>query len=79
MMDFIFLPHAREQMQQREIPLQVLLEILNHPEAIIPSKYNRIAYQSVVEINGKPYLIRAFVEPDGIVISFYRSSKISKY
>ena len=68
-----------EQMQEREIPLQVILEILNHPEEIAPAKYNRSAYQSVVKINGKPYIVRAFVESDGTVVSIYRSSKISKY
>lgn len=66
-------------MQERKIPLQVLLEILNHPEEIVPAKYNRSAYQSVIEINGTPYIIRVFVEPDGTVVSIYRSSKISKY
>ena len=78
-MNFTFLPHAIEQMEEREIPLQVVLEILNHPEEIVAAKYNRTAYQSVVEINGKPYIVRVFVEPDGAVVSIYRSSKISKY
>jgi len=78
-MNFTFTPHAIEQMQDREIPFQVILEILNHPEEIVPAKYNRTAYQSVVQINGKPYIVRAFVESDGTVVSIYRSSKISKY
>ncbi len=78
-MDFTFLPHAIEEMQEREIPLHVVLEVLHHPEEIIPANKGRSAYQSVVEINGKPYIVRVIVEPNGEVVTLYRSSKVSKY
>jgi len=78
-MDFTFLPHAIEEMQEREIPLQVVLEILHHPQEINAAKKGRSAYQSVVEINGKPYIVRVIVEPNGEVVTLYRSSKVSKY
>ena len=78
-MNFTFKPHAIEQMQEREIPLQVVLEVLNHPEEITLAKNCRHTYQSIVQINGKPYIVRAIVDPDGIVVTVYRSSKVSKY
>ena len=78
-MDFTFLPHAIEEMQEREIPLQVVLEVLHHPEEITPAKKGRSAYQSIVEINGKPYIVRVIVESTGEVVTIYRSSKVSKY
>jgi len=79
MMDFTFLPHAIEEMQARQIPLQVVLEVLHHPQEIMTAQKGRLAYQSVVEINGKPYIVRVIVEPSGEVVTLYRSSKINKY
>jgi hypothetical protein len=78
-MDFTFRPHAIKKMQEREIPLQVVLEVLNHPQEILPANEGRSAYQSVIDINGKPYIMRIIVEPSGEVVTIYQSSKVSKY
>jgi len=78
-MEFTFTPHALEEMQERNIPLQVVLTVLNDPEQIVPEKKGRSGYQSEVIINNKPYLLRLIVEPDGTVITLYRTSKITKY
>lgn len=79
LMEFTFLPHAIEEKQEREIPLQVVLEVLHHPQEITTAQKGRSAYQSIVEINGKPYIVRVIVEPNGEVVTLYRSSKVSKY
>lgn len=78
-MEFKFTPHAIEEMQNREIPLQVVLMILNEPAQIVPEQKGRSAYQNEVEINGKLYIVRAIVEADGTVVTVYRTSKIKKY
>jgi hypothetical protein len=78
-MEFKFTPHALEELEKRFIPLQVALTVLNHPDQITGEKKDRSAYQSEVEINGKLYIVRAIVEPDGTVVTIYRTSKIQKY
>lgn len=44
-------------MQEREIPIQVMMIVLTQPDVIVPERKNRSAYQAEVEINGKPYII----------------------
>jgi len=78
-MEFKFTPHAIEEMQERGIPLQVIMAILNTPEQIIEEQKNRQAYQSDVNINGQPYIVRLIVEADGTVVTVYRTSKVKKY
>ena len=79
MMDFTFTPHALKNMQERNVPLQVVLDVLNDPQEIVPEKKGRSSYQSIIEINGKPYLLRVIVEPNGEVVTVYQTSKVSKY
>ena len=78
-MEFTFTPHAIIEMQERNIPLQLVLMMLNDPEQIVPEKKNRSSYQSEVTINGKLYILRAIIEPDGTVVTVYRTSKLGKY
>jgi len=78
-MDFTFTPHAMDEMAERDIPLYVVLIVLGFPQAILPEQKGRNAYQSEVEINGKTYIVRAIVEPDGTVVTVYRTSKVRKY
>ncbi|MBZ0288621.1 MAG: hypothetical protein K8I30_13470 [Anaerolineae bacterium] len=66
-------------MQERAIPLQVVMAILNDPEQIVEEQKSRQAYQSDVEINGKTYVVRLIVEADGTVVTVYRTSKVKKY
>ena len=78
-MDFKFSPHAVEELEERAIPLQVVMIVLNHPDQITSEQKGRSAYQAEVEINGKAYIVRAIVEPDGTVVTVYRTSKVTKY
>jgi hypothetical protein len=78
-MEFTFTPHAIEEMEERAIPLQVVLTVLNNPEQITSEQNDRKAYQTEVTINNKPYLVRVIVEADGTVVTLYRTSKLRKY
>ncbi len=81
-MDYIFSKHALEQMLMRNIPKSVVETVLSNPgEIIIQEKKN--IYQSIVTFQGEGnYLIRVFVNTvkrPNIVITVYKTSKISKY
>jgi hypothetical protein len=78
-MDYTFTPHALEQMQERNIPLQTVLTVLNEPEQIVPAKNDRSACQSKVTMSDGEYLLRLIVDADGMVVTIYLTSKIEKY
>jgi hypothetical protein len=56
-MNFKFTAHAIEQMQERDVPFQIVLIVLNSPDEVIAADKGRSAYQSEVEINGKLYIV----------------------
>lgn len=52
------------------------------PAQIVPEHGDVVCYQSQVEINGKPYLVRVVVNDEVSppkVVTAYRTSKINKY
>jgi hypothetical protein len=72
--------HVRTEMQRRGIPLAVVEAVLEFPEQKMSEHGNVICYQLKVEINGRPYLVRAMVnETAAKVVTVYRTSKINKY
>ncbi len=75
--------HAKVEMERRKIPHEVVLEILEKPEQIVPIKTNRKIYQSRIDFGlGKTYLIRIVTEMVSnqlIVVTVYKTSKIKKY
>jgi len=82
-MNFKISQHAKDEIQRRNIPLDLLNSILNNPQQIVSEKNNRKAYQSKVEFDsGKTFLLRAIVADDNeppIVVTAYRTHKINKY
>ncbi len=78
-MGFRFSSHAEEELMERGIPKAIVLSVLEDPEKVLPAKNGRSAYQSRVDINGKIYIVRIIVEPDGTVVTGYRTSKLEKY
>jgi hypothetical protein len=74
--------HASNELVDRQIPLELLEEVLSNPQQIIPDQFETKIYQSVLEFpNGKEYLLRIVLaerEPVN-VITIYRTSKIKKY
>jgi hypothetical protein len=82
MMDFRLTDHARKELLRRQIPRSIVDMVLARPEQIVPETAGRKAYQSKVDIHGKMFLIRAIVDDSvspAVVITVYRTSKISKY
>jgi len=76
--------HAREQMEERGISEEMVLDIVHHPQQSIPDGSEKMIYQSVklFAAEGKEFLIRVFVniiKKPNLVITVYRTSKIDKY
>ena len=82
-MNFKISQHAKDEIQRRNIPLNLLHSVLNNPQQIVSEKNNRKAYQSKVEFEaGKTFLLRAIVADDNepaVVVTAYRTHKIHKY
>ena len=82
-MKFKISQHASEEMQRRAIPLTLLEKVLQNPQQVVPEYGGKKAYQSQVDFGeGKIFLLRAIVDDKvepAIVITVYRTSKISKY
>ena len=82
-MKFKISQHASEEMQRRAIPLTLLETVLQNPQQVVSEYGGKKAYQSRVDFGeGKIFLLRAIVDDKvepAIVITVYRTSKISKY
>jgi len=70
-MTFTLSRHAQEEIQRRAIPLALLESVLQHPQQVVPAQGG-----------GRIFLLRAIVADNvdpAIVVTVYRTSKISKY
>lgn len=75
--------HALEEIERRSIPRDLLDQVLQNPQQILPERDGKKIYQSQVVFGGsKLFLLRAIVndavEP-AVVVTVYRTSKIEKY
>lgn len=75
--------HVREEMERRSIPLTMLKSVLENPQQVLPERGGKKAYQSQLDFGGgKIFLLRAIVDETvdpAMVVTVYRTSKISKY
>jgi hypothetical protein len=75
--------HAEQEMDRRRIPPALLQQVLSRPDQVVPMLGGLKAYQSKIDFGGgKNYLVRVIVAEDAnppIVVTVYRTSKISKY
>jgi hypothetical protein len=75
--------HVQEEMQRRGIPLELLESVLQNPQQVVPERSGKKAYQSQFDFgSGRIFLLRAIVDDNvdpAIVVTVYRTSKISKY
>jgi hypothetical protein len=82
MPEFSISNHAKEQMELRQVSLEVVMSILTNPQQILTEKGRKI-YQSIINFEGEGnYLVRIFVNAEknpNNVITIYRTSKIEKY
>jgi len=82
-MKFRLSRHALEEIERRGVPRDLLDQVLQSPQQILPERDGKKIYQSQVEFGGsKLFLLRAIVndavEP-AVVVTVYRTSKIEKY
>ena len=82
-MKFRLSKHALEELGRRGIPRDLLEQVLQKPQQILPERDGKKVYQSQVEFGGgKVFLLRAIVNDEAepaVVITVYRTSKIEKY
>jgi hypothetical protein len=81
-MSFTLSHHAREEMARRGLPLRIVEEVLANPQQKVPELRQLPCYQSKIDINQRPYLIRLMVDESTApakVVTAYRTSKIAKY
>lgn len=74
--------HVQKEMDRRGIPLAVVESVLAAPAQRVSEHGDVVCYQSKVEINQKPYLVRVMVNETAKppkVVTVYRTSKIDKY
>ena len=74
--------HAKEQIADRDIPAEMVLEVVKNPAQKYNNDIDETICQSKVSLGEKTYLLRVFVnftKKPPVVISVYRTSKIKKY
>ena len=82
MQQFSISNHAKEQMEYRNISLELVMSVLTNPKQLLIEEGKKV-YQSIINFGEEgDYLVRVFVnikkEPSN-VITVYRTSKIDKY
>ncbi len=77
-----FSDHARLEIVRRDIPSEIVEQVLRSPEQVVPEHGGLAARQSRVELEGKQYLVRVVVGERldaTVVVTVYRTSRIDKY
>jgi hypothetical protein len=80
--DYIITPHALQEIARRGIDEGIVKQVLSEPEQREVVRKGRELLQSRVEMFGKSYVVRVFVDVDrrpAEVVTVYRTSKITKY
>jgi hypothetical protein len=82
-MSFRLSRHAQDEMARRGIPQHMVDDVLANPEQCIDMPDGKKAYQSRLDFGGgRIFLLRVIVAVDvdpNLVVTVYRTSKISKY
>ncbi len=80
--EFVVTPHADFEMQRRGVDEVVLGRVLAAPEQRETVQPGRDVLQSRMEIEGRTYLVRVFVDMDRKpveVVTVYRTSRMARY
>lgn len=75
-------PHAKKQLQERQIPEDLVKKVLLHPGQVIDSYSSRKIAQDIVEYKGERFLLRVVykeMETEIRVITVYLTTKLEKY
>jgi len=75
--------HAKQEMDRRAIPMDLLESLLKNPQQVIEQPDGKKVYQSQFDFAGsKILLLRAIVvefDDSALVVTVYRTKKIGKY
>jgi hypothetical protein len=80
--DYRVTPHAAFEMERRGIDETVVRRMLAAPEQRLALRPRRDVLQSRIELDGKSYPVRVFVDVDrrpAEVVTIYRTSNVAKY
>jgi hypothetical protein len=80
--DYTISPHAEFEMHRRGLDEATIRRILERPEQRETVRPGREVLQSRIELKGRIYLVRVFVDIDRVppeVVTAYRTSRIEKY
>lgn len=80
--DYVITDHATFEMKRRAIPLELVQRVLENPEQRLAIRKGREVFQSRIQMGGKQYAVRVFVDIDRAppeVVPVCRTSKINKY
>ncbi len=80
--EYLITPNAAGEMRRRGIDEATLRQVMGAPEQRRNLRPGRDVLQARIELSGKTYLLRAFVDVDRVppeVVTIYRTSKIAKY
>ncbi len=82
-MKFELSRHARQEIDQRSIPIELLRSVLKEPQQVIEQLDGKKVYQSQIDFgDGKIFLLRVIViefADSALVVTVYRTKKIGKY
>lgn len=82
-MKFRLSRHAKEELERRMIPRELLDSVLENPQQVVPDYGGKKAYQSKLDFGGgRIYLLRAIINDlvdPATVVTVYRTSKIDRY
>ena len=81
-MDYVFSPHALDQMAKRKLSKSLVDQVLQDPQQVVPAKYGRKSYQSIIVRGGKRLILRVFIVErtrPPVVVSVYYSDTVDKY
>lgn len=80
--EYVITDHAAFEMERRNITSELIRSVITNPEQRIGIRKGREVFQSRIRMEGKPYLIRVFIDIDRVpaeVVTVYRTRKIEKY
>ncbi len=75
-------PHAEEQIQNRKLDREHVIDVVSSPEEVVQASRNRYFAQSKFRKGGREYLLRVLVEElEDVrwIVTVYPTSKVAKY
>lgn len=81
-MNFIISKHAKEEMLRRQISLDQVEALMEHPDQVVEAHGGLVCYQSLSRKQERECLLRAIINDAAApkkIVTIYRTTKIKKY